>query len=57
MDEGRQAREYVQWCRQAEAGGVEGVAFFMLDGSQNWEGFRLHDRTLRALADMQAAVS
>lgn len=52
VDAERQAREYAEWCRHAAAGGVEGVAFYMLDGSDDWHGFRLFDRTLAALVSI-----
>ena len=49
MDPERQAREYAQWCEHARAGGVEGVAFYLLDGTDDWRGFRLFDQTLDVL--------
>ena len=45
----RQAAEYGRWCEGARDW-VRGVAFFMLDGSEEWRGFRLYDETLGALA-------
>lgn len=49
----RQRAEYLAWCRAAAAGGVAGVAFYMLGGSEDWRGFRLYPETVRALADIQ----
>ena len=49
MDPGRQVAEYLDFCRQAAAGGVAGVAFFILGGSEDWAGFRLFPETVRAL--------
>jgi hypothetical protein len=48
----RQRAEYLAWCRAAAAGGVAGVAFYMLGGSEDWRGFRLYPETVRALADI-----
>ncbi len=48
----RQAAEFRRWCEAADDGGVEGVAFFMLDGSEDWAGFRLFDETIEALGDL-----
>jgi hypothetical protein len=46
----RQRAEYLSWCRSAAAGGVAGVAFYMLGGSAEWASFRLYPETVRALA-------
>ena len=52
LDAEQQARQYVNWCEEARAGGVAGVTFFMLDGSEDWKGFRLYDGTLDALVEV-----
>ena len=44
-----QADQYVRWCQLAD-GEVEGVAFFILGGSDDWAGFRLYPETVQALA-------
>ena len=49
----RQTAEYLAWCRAAAAGGVEGVAFYMLGGTDDWAGFRLYPETVRALAGIE----
>ena len=48
----RQRAEYLAWCRAAAAGGVEGVAFYMLGGSEDWAGFRLCPETVQALIEL-----
>ena len=50
---GQQAREYVQWCRDARRY-VAGVTFFMFGGSEDWRGFAIHPETLEALRQEQA---
>lgn len=52
MTPDRQRAEYLEWCRLAAGGGVEGVAFYMLGGSDDWAGFRLYPETVRALAEL-----
>lgn len=46
---GEQLRQYLEWVRLASRGGVAGVAFYMLGGSEDWAGFRLFPETVRAL--------
>ena len=46
----RQRAEYVEWCRIGARGGVAGVAFYLLGGSEDWAGFRLYPETVRALS-------
>ena len=55
MTPDRQRAEYLQWCRSAASGGVDGVTFYMLAGSSEWAGFRLYPSTVRALGSWRDA--
>jgi hypothetical protein len=44
----QQATQYSKWCRLA-TNEVWGVAFYILGGTQDWQGFQIHPETIRVL--------
>lgn len=47
-----QGQQYMAWAGHAAEGGVAGVAFFILDGTPDWAGFRLSDYALDNLSKL-----